>query len=70
MNINKVLSEFKEGIINSKKYWIIYMGLILISTLTIFDINNYSNPNLTNEWKDITNASAGKEAQIGFKVRR
>ena len=33
-------------------------------------INNYSNPNLTNEWKDITNASAGKEAQIGFKVRR
>ena len=33
-------------------------------------INNYSNPNITNEWKDITNASAGKEAQIGFKVRR
>ena len=46
MNINKVLSEFKEGIINSKKYWIIYMGLILISTLTIFDINNYSNPKI------------------------
>jgi len=50
-----------------------FVEVILLNNLSyrkkMFYINNYSNPNVTNEWKDITNASAGKEAQIGFKVR-
>lgn len=46
MNINKVLSEFKEGIINSKKYWIIYLAFILIAALSIMNIENFMNPKL------------------------
>ncbi len=51
-----------------------FVEVILLKDLSyrqkMFYINNYSNPNVTNEWKDITNASACKDAQIGFKVRR
>lgn len=35
----------------------------------MYFINNYSNPAAVSEWKEITNASAGKEARIGFKVK-
>ena len=51
-----------------------FVEVILLKDLSyrqkMYYINNYANPNVTNEWKDITNASAGKDAQIGFKVRR
>ncbi len=38
------ITEFKDNLIKSKKYWIIYLIFILITSLSMFTLNNYIFP--------------------------
>lgn len=41
-----VLSEYKDVFLKSKKYWIIYLVLVLLSSLSLMTMDNYTNPKL------------------------
>lgn len=45
MDFGKI-EDFKDKILNSKKYWIIYMILILLASLSMMSIENYLHPKM------------------------
>lgn len=44
LDLKNQLITFKDGFFNSKKYWIIYLVLILFFVLSNFSLSNYLNP--------------------------
>lgn len=44
INFNEKIFEFKENLIKSRKYWIIYLVFILVVSLTMFELKNYASP--------------------------
>lgn len=45
-SIMDYLFSFKENFIKSKKYWIMFLILICILSLSLFKLENYNNPNM------------------------
>lgn len=43
-DIGSEINKFKDNLIKSKKYWIIYLVFILITSLSMFTLNNYIYP--------------------------
>lgn len=45
-NLKMRLNEYKNDVINSKKYWIIYLILISIAFFSLLDVENYAHPKM------------------------
>lgn len=46
LDLHDMLEKLKNGFINSKKYWIIYLMFLMIYCLSTFEMGNYSHPML------------------------
>lgn len=46
LNFKNVFQEYKDVFFNSKKYWLIYLILIILAFVSLMDINDYNNPKL------------------------
>ena len=42
----EVISNFKSDLFKSKKYWILYVVLVLLASFSMFGVDNYAHPKM------------------------